>query len=110
MRIAFFSPLPPARSGIADYSEALLSQLRSFANVETFEQSADPSSHDIAIYQLGNNPFHTFAYETAMKHPGIVVLHEANLHHLLAELTIKRGDWDAYLREVEIDGGPEALA
>ncbi|MEO5923055.1 MAG: methyltransferase domain-containing protein [Bryobacteraceae bacterium] len=110
MRIAFFSPLPPARSGIADYSETLLSHLRGVADVETFTDAADPSSHDIAIYQLGNNPFHTFAYEAAMRHPGIVVLHEANLHHLVADLTIKRGNWDAYLREVEIDGGADALA
>jgi len=33
MRVAFFSPLPPARSGIADYSEALLAELRRFADV-----------------------------------------------------------------------------
>ncbi len=110
MRIAFFSPLPPARSGIADYSEALLAQLRGMAEVETFTELADASGYDAAVYQLGNNPHHTFAYEAAMRHPGIVVLHEANLHHLVADLTIKRGDWDAYLREVELDGGPEALA
>lgn len=110
MRIAFFSPLPPARSGIADYSEALLAQLRGMAEVETFTSDADASAFDVAVYQLGNNPYHTFAYEAAMRHPGIVVLHEANLHHLIADLTIKRGDWDGYLREVEIDGGPDALA
>ncbi len=28
MRVAFFSPLPPARSGIADYSEALIESLK----------------------------------------------------------------------------------
>ena len=28
MRVAFFSPLPPARSGIADYSEALIEPLQ----------------------------------------------------------------------------------
>ena len=110
MRIAFFSPLPPARSGIADYSEALLAQLRHLADVETFTELADASSFDVAVYQLGNNPYHTFAYEAAMRHPGIVVLHEANLHHLVADLTIKRGDWDGYLREVEIDSGTDALA
>ncbi len=30
-RVAFFSPLPPARSGIADYSEALIESLRPLA-------------------------------------------------------------------------------
>src|SRR6185295_7155369 len=53
---------------------------------------------------------HAFVYETALKHPGIVVMHESNLHHLMTDLTIKRGDWDAYVRECEFDGGPEALA
>ena len=32
-----------------------------------------------------------------------------NLHHLIADLTIKRGDWDAYVRECEYEGGAAAL-
>jgi glycosyltransferase involved in cell wall biosynthesis/SAM-dependent methyltransferase len=112
MRIAFFSPLPPAKSGIADYSAALLDPLARLAQVETFASKPahfDASACDAAVYQLGNNPHHTFAYEVAMKHPGVVVLHEANLHHLIVDLTIRRGDWDGYLREVECNGGPNAL-
>ena len=38
MRIAFFSPLPPAKSGIADYSAALLGEMKQLANVETFTE------------------------------------------------------------------------
>jgi glycosyltransferase involved in cell wall biosynthesis/SAM-dependent methyltransferase len=111
MRVAFFSPLPPAKSGIADYSAAVLDHLTHFAEVEAFtDKNTDPSKFDIAVYQLGNNPFHTFAYEAAIEHPGVVVMHEANLHHLLADLTIRRNDWDAYLREVEMNAGPDALA
>jgi glycosyltransferase involved in cell wall biosynthesis/SAM-dependent methyltransferase len=113
MRIAFFSPLPPTKSGIADYSAAILDHLSRFAQVDTFTEkpaSFDASRYDAAVYQLGNNPHHTFAYEVAMEHPGIVVMHEANLHHLIADLTIRRGDWDAYLREVESNAGAQALA
>ena len=110
MRVAFFSPLPPSKSGIADYSEALLTHLSPLAELDTFATAADPGAADIALYQIGNNSHHDFVYETALRHPGVVVLHEANLHHLLADLTIKRGDWDAYLREVEHDAGPDALA
>jgi glycosyltransferase involved in cell wall biosynthesis/SAM-dependent methyltransferase len=112
VRVAFFSPLPPAKSGIADYSAVLLDHLKRFADVEAFASRPaefDPSRFDAILYQLGNNPHHTFVYEMAMEHPGIVVLHEANLHHLIADLTIGRGDWDAYLREVEINAGAEAL-
>ncbi len=113
MRVAFFSPLPPVKSGIADYSAAVLDPLRRIACVETFESrpdNFDPSAYDAVLYQLGNNPHHIFVYDTAREHPGVVVLHEANLHHLIADATIRRGDWDAYLKEVEIGAGPEALA
>ena len=112
MRIAFFSPLPPARSGIADYSAALLGPLRTMAEVDAFTDKPDrfdAARYDACIFQIGNNPYHAAAYEMAMEHPGIVVMHEANLHHLIAELTIRRGDWDAYLREVEYNGGRAAL-
>ena len=111
MKLAFFSPLPPAKSGIADYSAVLLEHLQQFAEVEAFASRParfDAARFDAIVYQLGNNPYHTFVYEMAMDHPGIVVLHEANLHHLIADLTIRRGDWDAYVREVEINAGAEA--
>jgi glycosyltransferase involved in cell wall biosynthesis/SAM-dependent methyltransferase len=111
VNLAFFSPLPPAKSGIADYSAVLLEHLKRYAEVEAFSSrpaSFDPSRYDAIVYQLGNNPHHAFVYEMAMEHPGVVVLHEANLHHLIADLTIGRGDWDAYIREVELNAGIEA--
>jgi glycosyltransferase involved in cell wall biosynthesis/SAM-dependent methyltransferase len=51
---------------------------------------------------------HDFVYETALRYPGVVVMHESNLHHLIADLTIKRDDWDAYVRECEYNGGVAA--
>ncbi len=113
MKVAFFSPLPPAKSGIADYSAALLDELKRLADVTTFSckpERFDPTEFDIALYQIGNNVHHDFCYETAVKYPGVAVIHEANLHHLMTEITIKRGDWDGYLRELEYDGGAAALA
>ncbi|MGI8742306.1 MAG: glycosyltransferase [Bryobacteraceae bacterium] len=104
--------MPPAKSGIADYSATLLGELSNRAEVTTFASkpaSFDASGFDIALYQIGNNAYHDFCYEAALENPGVVVIHEANLHHLIADITIKRGDWDAYLREVEYDGGPAAL-
>jgi glycosyltransferase involved in cell wall biosynthesis/SAM-dependent methyltransferase len=113
MRVAFFSPLPPARSGIADYSAALIESLKPLVDLEIFssaDQPFDPARFDIALYQVGNNGYHDFVYEAALRHPGVVVMHESNLHHLLADLTIKRGDWDAYVRECEFNGGAAARA
>jgi len=116
MRAAFFSPLPPARSGIADYSEALIESLRPLVDLEVFaradiaDAAFDPSRFDIALYQVGNNQYHDFVYETALRHAGVVVLHESNLHHLISDLTIRRGDWDGYVRECEYNGGAAARA
>src|ERR1035441_3185133 len=113
MRVAFFSPLPPCRSGIADYSETLVEHLKPLVDLEVFadgDRPFAPSRFDIPLYPLGNNPHHGFVYEAALRQPGVVVMHESNLHHLVADLTIRRNDWDAYLRACEYEGGPEALA
>jgi glycosyltransferase involved in cell wall biosynthesis/SAM-dependent methyltransferase len=118
MRVAYFSPLPPARSGIADYSEALIESLKPLVDLEVFSSVGQASRPvqtgreacptDIALYHVGNNAWHDFVYEAALQHPGVVVMHESNLHHLIADLTIKRGDWDAYVRECEHQGGEAA--
>jgi len=113
IKVAYFSPLPPARSGIADYSAALLDELKKLVHVEVFASkplSFNPKNFDVTLYQVGNNVYHDFCYEAAMDHPGVVVVHEANLHHLIADITIKRGDWDAYMRAVEQEGSPADLA
>lgn len=112
MRVAFFSPLPPSRSGIADYSQALAAELGRLADLDLFSDARrafDPARFEVALYHAGNNPHHGFVYESALRHPGVVVMHESNLHHLIADLTIRRGDWDGYLREAEYNGGAPAL-
>ena len=105
--------MPPARSGIADYSVALLAELSLLAEVTVIDRAPgnfNPADFDIAVYQIGNNSDHEFVYEAALKHAGVVVMHEANLHHLVADLTIRKGDWERYVRECEHDGGAAAKA
>jgi glycosyltransferase involved in cell wall biosynthesis/SAM-dependent methyltransferase len=111
LKIALFSPMPPSKSGIADYSEALVASLGARTQLTVFDKeppSFNPSAFDITLYQLGNNPWHGFVYEYALRYPGVAVMHEGNLHHLIADLTIKRGDWDTYFIEAELNGGAEA--
>ena len=114
MRVAFFSPLPPARSGIADYSEALIESSEAAGGSGGFlRRRTRPSIPRGSISRSITSAtirYHGFVYETALRHPGVVVMHESNLHHLIADLTIKRGDWDAYLRECEYKAAPTALA
>ncbi len=78
MRVGFFAPLPPAPTGVADYAEALLGALRPLVNVEVGDASAD-----VCIYHLGNNALHAPIYRRALERPGLVVLHDAVLHHFL---------------------------
>lgn len=81
MKLAFVSPMPPARTGVADYSAGLVVALRRHAEVDVVAEV--PSGCDNAIYQVGNNPLHLAAYRAALARPGITVLHDAVLDHLL---------------------------
>jgi glycosyltransferase involved in cell wall biosynthesis len=76
--IGFYSPLPPARTGVADYSAALLAALRRHGPVEVA-----PERCDRPLYHLGNNALHAEIYRRALAQPGVVVLHDALLHHFL---------------------------
>ena len=78
MTVGFYSPLPPARSGVADYAAALLAELRRHGSVEIA-----PRRCDVALYHLGNNALHAGIYDRALERPGVVVLHDAVLHHFL---------------------------
>src|ERR1022692_2839182 len=75
MRVALFSPLPPCRSGIADYSETLVEHLKPLVDLEVFadgDRPFDPSRFDIALYHLGNNPHHGFDGACALNARGVV--------------------------------------
>jgi len=98
-KIAWLSPLPPQRSGIAIYSYWLLKSLKPDVDIHLFsaeelipELSVDFPVHalsdfpklfpeyDDVIYHLGNNAaFHKHIYELAWDYPATVVLHDYNL-------------------------------
>ena len=102
MTVGFYSPLPPARSGVADYAAALLGALQSFGPV-----SVAPESCDAALYHIGNNPLHAGIYRLALERPGVVALHDAVLHHFLLgflnqeqyveEFVYNYGEWNRSL-------------
>jgi len=129
MKLAFFSPLPPNRSGIADYSAMLLPRLAAEAEVTVFLapdapppagvppnlvcRPADdyrPADFDLTLYQMGNSVHHTFVYRQLLQYPGITVLHEPCLHHFTAHITVGQGDFSAYVREMGYAYGPAGAA
>ena len=97
MKAGFYAPLPPARTGVADYAAHLLRALRERDEVCTNA----PGS--VNLYHLGNNHLHADIYKAALRRPGVVVLHDAVLHHFalgqltrdeyLAEFTYNYGEW-----------------
>src|SRR6266436_3756948 len=130
MNLAYFSPLGPQRSGIADYSEELLPYLAEGADITLFvdgfkptnrdllarfpvhDYRRDPSSlqslsgFDAIIYHMGNDHrYHAGILDVMREHPGIVVLHDFALQDFFLGLARDRGDLRLYLDEVEICHG-----
>lgn len=108
MKVAYFSPLPPERSGIADYSALLLPALEDRMEVKVARRSKTrpPRGTDVALYHVGNNPeAHGWIVDALRRRPGIVVLHDFVLHHLVAGLTLGRGDVEGYLDAMQRDAG-----
>jgi glycosyltransferase involved in cell wall biosynthesis len=106
MKVAYYSPLPPSRSGIADYSALLLPALRERVDVVVAEPGKRAPAADVALYHVGNDPdAHGWIVDALQERPGLVVLHEHVLHHLIAGITIGRGDARGYLDAMERDLG-----
>ena len=80
MKAAFFSPLPPAATGVADYSAALLKAMRRLGPVAIGARSTRANS-TVALYHIGNNQLHRAIYRRALEHPGVIVMHDAVLQH-----------------------------
>ena len=122
MRIAYFSPLNPVKVGISDYSEELLPHLSRYAKIDLFIDNYQPANkeirenfnlfhyltlenrlkdYDIILYHIGNNPAHTYIYNSLMKYPGVVVLHDFVLHHLALKAMVDSGNWEEYMEEMK---------
>jgi glycosyltransferase involved in cell wall biosynthesis len=72
MTIGYFSPMPPASTGVADYSAALLPHL----GPVRLNQDGD-----VNLYHIGNNTLHREIHQRALAKPGVIVLHDAVLQH-----------------------------
>jgi glycosyltransferase involved in cell wall biosynthesis len=84
--------MPPAPTGVATYSAAVVRDLRGIgfgkrhrldvpSPREGYSTAARRS--DMAVYHIGNNlRFHGEIYDLALRHPGLVVLHDLALDDL----------------------------
>ncbi|MEE8526649.1 MAG: glycosyltransferase [Thermoanaerobaculia bacterium] len=123
LKLDYVSPLPPVRSGIADYSADLLPHLAASCDLRLVHLPGQPVAEDLAgrwplipperlgeggrlpLYQMGNNHYHLGVYELAWRHPGVLTLHDMVLHHFLIDRTVKAKDFDAYRRQLAADHG-----
>lgn len=121
LNLAYFSPLPPSHTGIADYSAELLPALSRYANLTVFHETPEmvaptlktqfpilphedyPSqrwSYDLPFYQMGNSATHTALYPMALRYPGVITLHDFVLHQFIEALTRRQGRVYHYLQEI----------
>lgn len=96
-RMAYVSPLPPDKTGIADYGAELLPELSKYYDIEVIvaqERITDPwvlancpirsvswfkknaGRFDRILYNIGNSPYHAYMFDLLHEHPGIVVLND----------------------------------
>jgi glycosyltransferase involved in cell wall biosynthesis len=104
-RLAYISPLPPEKSGIADYSAELLPELARLYEIDVIvaqDEISDDwikancpirsvqwfaenfSRYERVLYHFGNSVFHEHMFELLKVIPGVVVLHDFFLSGILA--------------------------
>jgi glycosyltransferase involved in cell wall biosynthesis len=124
--LVVFTPLPPMRTGIADYSYDLLGLLAGRHDIVVVTEDAltnpmvpagvravrlvayraEPALwRRVHLYMVGNNPDHLYMLPVLAGRPGIVVLHDPGLHHLLDCATAALGDGEAYCRALAAEYG-----
>jgi glycosyltransferase involved in cell wall biosynthesis len=112
-RLAWFSPLPPIKSGISQYNSELLPALTSALAIDLFvdgrpEQFVSPDPrvrlfdaydfiwknrrrpYDLIVYQLGNAACHDYMWAYLVRYPGLVVLHDGQLHHARGRMLLQQ--------------------
>lgn len=132
MRLNWFSPLPPERSGIAEFTGALAPLIRertqarfisergdseasgAFPGAESLGNlhPADVNRADLNVYNIGNNAsFHGEIWRISRLNPGIVILHDFRLQHLFGGVFLdQRRDREGYLTLMRDTYGDEGEA
>src|ERR1044071_1244595 len=123
-RIAWLSPFPPQRSGIANYSYWLITALKPYFNIDLYYDTQAPASalqnqfdvyplsvfpehhqnYDEVIYHLGNHiGFHKEIYKLPWRFPATVVLHDYNLGAFMYDAFYRQNDEYLY-RQALLEG------
>jgi len=130
-RMAYVSPLPPARSGISDYSAELLPQLARHYDIDVIVAQggvetpwirancgvrsvewlrAHAQDYERVVYHFGNSEFHQHMFGLLGEVPGVVVLHDFFLSGLVAHMEVTGYQPDYWARALYEGHGYAALA
>lgn len=131
VKIAYFSPLNPARSGISNYSEELLPYLANYVDIDIYIDDYEPSNdlirnnfkvrnykhfkadrakYDLALYQMGNSAaYHEFIYDTLLENPGLTILHDYVYFHFFSGITFRKGDYSGFKKIMHYCYGKKGL-
>ncbi|HEU4792229.1 MAG TPA: glycosyltransferase, partial [Nitrolancea sp.] len=76
---------------VDDYRPTHLSETGSLRvrPAREFRAAQQRRPYDAVVYQMGNSPAHAYMYETALEVPGILVLHDTLLHHLIMAMLLR---------------------
>jgi len=126
VKVAFFSPLPNKKSGISDYSLELLPFLSKYMEIDIYVDNYEVEDdylkynfniysytefenkreeYEEIIYQFGNSEFHEYMYDIALKHSGIIVLHDFFLSGLIAYTADKQNNHQLFFDNLKYSHG-----
>jgi glycosyltransferase involved in cell wall biosynthesis len=129
-KLAFVSPLPPEKTGIANYSAVLLHGLSRYydvtcivdqASIEEFWNQKNLPVRDLSwfqanghlfdrfLYQFGNGPTHKHMFYLVQRFPGIVVLHDVFVGHLVDWMESTAYAPNLFKKEIYREAGWAAL-
>ncbi len=129
-RLAYVSPIPDEKSGIADYSAELLPELARYYQIDIIVQQASLAQdwlqanfairdvnyllahqHEYArvLYHFGNSSCHTHMFRLLKEVPGAVVLHDFYLSGILSHLELTAQEPGIWLKALYASHGLHAL-
>ena len=104
-KIAFVTPLPPDKSGVADYTAACLEALAKSADIHVFTETKNPAPssaytaveplsplpylsrrYDAVVSVIGNSHFHLKTLDLLLDYGGAAIAHDARMINFYAIL------------------------
>jgi len=108
-KIAYFTPLPPAQSGISDYSVDIINALSKYFDIDVFiddgyavecqlpenvtfyrhtKYAEKRLLYKDTVYQMGNSEYHVYMWPYLQNHGGTLVLHDYNMRDIAQDVAL----------------------